>query len=65
MTHDEKIKAADRLSKMGGFYAALGKALLLADNVNEEKLIRAFPECITQQNAKLKVIFGGRYNHLS
>ena len=64
MKHDDKIRSADRLSKMGGFYAQLGKALLLADNVNEERLINAFPECNMQHEAKLRLIYGCNDNLL-
>ena len=57
MTHDQKIACADRLSKMGGFYEALGKALLLADNTNEERILNAFPECRMQYEAKIRLVY--------
>lgn len=64
LTRDEKIKAVENLQSKGGFFATLGKAWLLADNVNEERLLAAFPECITQNKAKLRLVYDGRYNHL-
>jgi hypothetical protein len=63
MTHDQKIRTADRLSKMGGFYSKLAEALLLADNVNEEILINAFSLYSLEHKANLRLIHG-RFDYL-
>jgi hypothetical protein len=57
MTHNDKIATVNRLSKMGGFYEALGKAWLLADNSNQERLERAFPEYCVKHEAKIRLVW--------
>lgn len=44
MTRDEKIQLVERLARLGGFAESLGKAMLLADEQNLEKLVVTFPE---------------------
>ena len=58
------IQAIDKLRNKGGFAVELGKAALLADQNNLKKLVDAFPEFFTETEAKLRIIYGGRYNHL-
>jgi hypothetical protein len=58
------IQAVDRLHDKGGFAVELGKCALLADQSNLKKLVDAFPEYFMQYEAKLRLIYNGRYNHL-
>ena len=57
------IEAVERLSNRGSFAVTIGKLALIADERNLERLINAFPEHFEGQ-AKLKVIYGGRFDHL-
>ncbi len=52
MTRNEKIFLVERLEREGGFAKAIGQALLLADDKNEAKILRTFPELFY----KLRVI---------
>lgn len=61
---DALVKNAERLSKMGSFADTIGKLSLIADERNLARLINAFPEFFIEGQANLKVIYGGRFNHL-
>ena len=58
------IKAVERLSNKGSFAVTIGELALIADDRNLERLVNAFPEYFIEGQASLKVIHGGRYNHL-
>jgi predicted dinucleotide-binding enzyme len=61
---NHKIAVAHSLKSKGGFASKIGEALLLADNVNEERVVAAFPEYFIEHKAKLRLVYDGRYNHL-
>jgi len=45
------IQAVDRLENKGSFAVSLGKAALIADEENLKKLVEAFPDYFTKQEA--------------
>ena len=52
LDRDTIIRMVENLNDKGSFAVTIGKAMLIADDKNRQKLIETFPEYFTEQKAK-------------
>ena len=52
LDRDTTIRMVEGLRDKGEFAVTIGKAMLIADDENRQKLIDTFPEYFTEQKAK-------------